>query len=150
MFGELNLICFTLYSNWRELFWTVSVNGAWSVHISLLIQTRWLVVLWVEDTYFNQKQNILMMNLFITNDMQLFAKLLWCFYQLFRLSLTEPIDFRWSIGEQVMECYMFSKPVSTSSTSWMAWGWVHFQLIFIFGWAIPWMLICKWIVHLCS
>ncbi len=79
-----------------------------------------------------------------------FTKLLWCFYQLFRLSLTEPIDFRWSIGEHVMECYMFSKPVSTSSTSWMAWGWVHFQLIFIFGWAIPWMLICKWIVHLCS
>ncbi len=24
-----------------------------------------------------------------------------------------------------------------SSTSWMAWGWVHFQLIFIFAWTIP-------------
>ncbi len=26
-----------------------------------------------------------------------------------------------------------------SNTSWMAWGWVHFQQIFIFGWTIPLM-----------
>ncbi len=26
---------------------------------------------------------------------------------------------------------------SSSSTSWMAWGWIHFQQTFIFGWTIP-------------
>ncbi len=26
---------------------------------------------------------------------------------------------------------------TNSSTSWMAWGWVHFQWILIFGWTIP-------------
>ncbi len=35
----------------------------------------------------------------------------------------------------------FSKSVpmkkKKSSTSWLAWGWEHFQLIFIFGWTIP-------------
>ncbi len=86
-----------------ELF--LLVNCAWSVHISLLIQMRWLleeVLLW---THFSQKQRFdvkmsLMMDLFLTN-MQPFASqdvnwwtggvwitcgLLLCFNQLFELS----------------------------------------------------------------
>ncbi len=32
---------------------------------------------------------------------------------------------------------IYSNEETKSSTSWMAWGWVHFQQIFIFGWNIP-------------
>ncbi len=92
-----------LFHSVLKLKGTVSVNGAWSVHISLLIQTRWLVVLWVEDTYFNQKQNILMMNLFITNDMKLFASQRYCdvFISCLdslwrnRLTLDDPLVSKW-------------------------------------------------------
>ncbi len=104
------------------------------------------VILWLEHSHFSQNQkfevkNVLIMDLFVTNT-QLFALqdvnwwtgvtcgLLWCFYQLFGLILTAPIHCRGSIAEQVMECY-----ISPHSSSFgMAWGWVHFPHIFIFGW----------------
>ncbi len=43
----------------------------------------------------------------------------------------------WTFGQKLH----FSKSAkeTNSSTSWMAWGWAHFQLIFIFGWTIPLM-----------
>ncbi len=75
------------------------------------------------------------------------------------LILMAPIHCRGSIGEQVMECYISPNLMKTqthlhlecrwvcvfirfgedtnSSTSWMAWGWVHFQLMLIFGRIVP-------------
>ncbi len=54
---------------------------------------------------------------------------LWCFYQ--TLILTAPIHFRASFAEQVMQCY--SSPNLMKKQTWIAWGWGHFQLIFIFA-----------------
>ncbi len=66
---------------------------------------------------------------------------LWCFYQLFGLSiLTAPIHCRGPTGENTIYCYISPKlfhEEKNSSPSWMAWGWAHFQQIFIFGWTIP-------------
>ncbi len=98
--------------------------------ISLLIQARQLfslqkAILWMEDSYFKQKQQFqvkkfLIMDLFLTNtklftsqDINCWTGEVWitcrlfpCFYQLFWLILTAPIHFRASTGEQVMECYI--------------------------------------------
>ncbi len=58
------------------------------------------------------------------------------------LILTAPIHCRGSTGEQVSYCYLgflhiCSDEETNSSTSWMAWRWVHFKQIFIFGRTIP-------------
>ncbi len=88
-----------------RLFWLV--NSAWSVQISLLIQTR-LLFIWRKryymDSYFNwnwfEVKNILMVYLFLTNmqlllypDVNWWTWVVWitcglllCFYQLFGLS----------------------------------------------------------------
>ncbi len=57
------------------------------------------------------------------------------------LILTAPIHFRGSIGEQVMYCnakflQTCLNKVINSCTSWMAWGWVHFQQLYSSN--------CKW------
>ncbi len=94
--------------------------------------------------------NTLMMDLFLTN-IQLFTSKDWktgvvwvicglfrCFYQLFELSFwrhpfnaEDPLVSKW--------CNTFLQISSDEGTnsSWMAWGWVHFQLIQILGWMIP-------------
>ncbi len=80
-----------------ELFWLV--NGAWSVQISLLIQTRTLFH-WRKSYYGLWTQilveNVLMLDLFQllssedvnwwTGVVWITCGLLWCFYQLFGLS----------------------------------------------------------------
>ncbi len=56
------------------------------------------------------------------------------------LILTAPIHCSGFIGEQVMECYslqIYSDEEINSSTSRMAWEWVHFQQIDIFGQTFP-------------
>ncbi len=56
---------------------------------------------------------------------------LWCFFlsAVWTLILTAPIHCRWSIGEQVMQCYIspnLFRWKTNSSTSWMAWVYVYF------------------------
>ncbi len=113
-------------------------------------------ILCLEDSYFTQTQqfevkNILIMNLFITN-MQLFSSqnvnwwagvmwitcgLLWCFFQLFELSLwRHPFSAEDPLASNVKFLQICSDE-EANSTFGMAWEWVHFQIIFIFGWTIP-------------
>ncbi len=66
----------------------------------------------------------------------------WCsFYQLFGLSFwrhpftaEDQLVSKWSNAKFLK---IISNEKINCSTSWMAWGWVHFQKIFILGWIIP-------------
>ncbi len=123
------------------------VNSAWSVHISLLIQTRLeKSILWTEDLYFSWKQRFkvknVLMNLFLANrqlftskdliDWQESCGLLWCFYQLFGLSLwrhpftaEDPLGSkRWNANSPNLFQWK-----TNSCISWMTWEWVHCQQI---------------------
>ncbi len=107
--------------------------------------------------FFGQKQwfevkNILMTDLFLTNT-QLFTSqdvnwwtgvvwitsgLLWCFYQMFGLSFwrhpftaEDPLLSKWW-NATFLQIWWRNK-----LTSWMAWGWEHFQQMFNFGWTTP-------------
>ncbi len=130
------------------------------MHITLLIQTRLFftleeAILCLEDSYFTQTQqfevkNILIMNLFITN-MQLFssqdvnwwAGVMWIIV-IFFSCLNSHYDGTHSLQRihwQVMHCNVkflqICSDEEANSTFGMAWEWVHFQRIFIFGWTIP-------------
>ncbi len=91
------------------------------------------------------KKNILMMDLFFTNThlftshdviwwtgvMWITCGLLWCFYQLFGLSFwrhpftaEDPLVSMWCKATFLQIC---SDEEINSSTSWMAWRWVHFR-----------------------
>ncbi len=48
------------------------------------------------------------------------------------LILTAPIHYRWSISESKWCSFSKSDEEIHPSTSWITWGWVHFQHIFIF------------------
>ncbi len=107
-------------------------------------------ILWIEDLQFIIA---LMMDLFLRNR-QIFASqdinwwtgvvwitygLLWCFYQLFGLSFwrhpftaEDPLVSKWCNATFLQIWWR-----NTLSASWMAWGWVQFQQIKIFGWTIP-------------
>ncbi len=65
------------------------------------------------------------------------------------LILTAPICSRGSIGDEwfnVISLQICSDEETNSSTSWMVWKWVNFQLIFLFSWTISsiYILIWKW------
>ncbi len=64
-----------------------------------------------------------------------------CFYKLFGLSFwrhpftaEHTLVSNWCNAKFLQIC---SDQETNSSTFWMAWGWVHFQQISIFGWTIP-------------
>ncbi len=66
--------------------------------------------------------------------------LLWCFYQLFGLSFWRHpftaenlLVSNWCNAKIFQICF---NEDTHSSSSWMAWGWVYFHRIFIFGWTI--------------
>ncbi len=97
VFSQIKILSHICLEHIRAgVFWLV--NGAWSVQISLLINTRPLFH-WRKSyygLYFCRKQwfevkNIVMMNLFLlvlktlTDGLE-WCGLLWCFYQLFGLS----------------------------------------------------------------
>ncbi len=54
------------------------------------------------------------------------CELLWCFYQMFGLSFwaEQVMEYNWNAFLQI--CF---HEETNLSTSWMAWGWVHFQQI---------------------
>ncbi len=104
------------------------------------------VLLWIME-YFGRKQGLKLKQYndgFLTN-MQLFTSqdvnwwtgvvwitcgLLWCFYQLFGLSFwrhpftaEDPLVSKWCNATFLEIC---SDETTNSSTSWMAWQWVHF------------------------
>ncbi len=101
--------------------------------------------------FWPEVKNVLMMDLFLTN-MQFSTShdvnwwtgvvwitcgLLWCFYQLFGLSFwrhpftaEHPLVSKWCNATFLQIC---SDEETNSSPSWMTWGWVNFQQIFIFG-----------------
>ncbi len=67
--------------------------------------------------------------------------LLGCFYQLFGHSFwrhpftaEHPLLNKWCNATVLQICF---NEETKLSTSWMIWGWVHFQSTFIFGWTIP-------------
>ncbi len=65
--------------------------------------------------------------------------------------LTAPIHCRGSIGEQWCNAKFLqicSNELTNSSTSWMAWGRVNFQQIFISNWTIKGVIRCK--IHFTS
>ncbi len=141
-----------------ELFWLL--NGAWAVHISLLIQTKWL--------FFTEESSImdrglrsgfvsilaglnffffLLMDLFLANKIFFASQdVNWCtgvvwitvmfLSALWTLILTAPIHCRGSTGEQVMKCYISPNLMKKhSSTPWMTRG-LNFQQIVISEWTI--------------
>ncbi len=85
---------------------------------------------------------------FLTNTQHWFLKMLtdglecvdylWCFYQLFGLSIwRHPFTAEDPLVRT--SCYIFPNLFpwwNNSSTSWMAWGWAHFQHCFMFWWTI--------------
>ncbi len=110
----------------------------------------------IMDSYFGQTwwfENALMLDLFLANT-QLFSSkyinwwtgvvwitcgLLWCFHQLFGLSFwrhpftaEHPLLSKWWNDKLHQNC-----SDEETNSFWIAWGWVHFQQIFIFGWTIP-------------
>ncbi len=68
--------------------------------------------------------------------------LLWCFYQLFRVSFwrhpftaEHPLVSKWCNATFLQIC---SEEETNSSTSWMTWAWVLFSnFVFIFVWTLP-------------
>ncbi len=62
--------------------------------------------------------------------------LLWCFYQLFGLSFwRHPFTAEDTLISKWLQCkvlQIFSDEETNSSTSWMTWGWVHFQQMLFF------------------
>ncbi len=67
--------------------------------------------------------------------------LLWCFYQLFGLSFwrhpftaVDPLVSKWCNAKFLQNC---SDEETNSFIFWMAWEWIHFQQIFIFGYNMP-------------
>ncbi len=65
--------------------------------------------------------------------------LLWHFHQLFELKFwrhpftaEDPLVSKSVVGDEETN--------SSTNSSWMAWRWVHFQQIFIFGWLFLWHL----------
>ncbi len=63
------------------------------------------------------------------------------FFQLFGLlfwrhpfTAEDPLVSKWCDATFLQTC---SDEESNSSTSWIAWWWVHFQNIFSYGWTIP-------------
>ncbi len=111
-------------------------------------------LLWIMDSYFGQKWRFkVKMSLFFTN-MQLFTShdinwwMEWCgllvdYCEVFISCLDSYSDGTHSLQRihwwpsHVMLHFSKSDEETNSSTSWMAWWWVHFQQIFIFGWTIP-------------
>ncbi len=130
------------------------------MQISLLIQTRTLFTGGsVIMDYFGRKwrfevKNVLMMDIcFLQTCSFSLLKMLtdgleWCgllvdYCDVFISCLDSHSDGTHSLksihcrDSDAMLHFSKSDEETNSSTSWMAWGWVHFQHIFIFSWAIP-------------
>ncbi len=68
-----------------ELFWTIFVTDAWSVHIYLLIQIRQKfspekAILWIKDSHFSQKQQVKTvtnMQLYSSQDVNWWTGVVW-------------------------------------------------------------------------
>ncbi len=60
-------------------------------------------------------------------------RLLWCFYQSHSDGTHSLQRIHWWASDVMLN---FSDEETNSFTSWMTWGWVHFQQIFIFWWII--------------
>ncbi len=108
---------------------------------------------WITDSYFSQKwqfkvKSVLMLDLFQllssqdvnwwTGVVWITCGLLWCFYQLFGLSFwRHPFTAEDPMLSDVMLHFSKSDEETNSSTSWMAWGGVHFQHIYYsFVWTL--------------
>jgi len=118
-----------------------------STHILVLIcadlsdseqTTFFKALLWIHILV----KNILMMDLFqlfTSPDVNWWTGVVWIIVMLlsavWTLILTAPIHCRASIGETVMQCYIYLMKKQTHLHL-MIWGRVHFQHIFIFGWTI--------------
>ncbi len=119
-----------------EIFWTV-FSGVWSVHISLLIQTKQLFH-WRKQYYgynlylwFEVKNTLMMdlflinMQLFISQDINWWTGVVWIIViflsAVWTLILTAPIHCRWSIGEQ--EMLNFYKSVLMKKQTHLHLGW---------------------------
>ncbi len=131
-----------------ELFWLV--NRAWSVQISLLIQTRPLIH-WRKQCYGGSTLKCLRMDLFLTNTQLLVSRDVnwWTgvdYCAVFISCLDSYSDGTHSL--QTIHCWTsdvmlrFSKSVlikePKTSKSWVTWGWLNLQQIFIFGQTILW------------
>ncbi len=134
--------------NYFGLFWLV--NGAWPVQISLLIQTRWLSLHGgsiINGLKLNTSEwwICFLQTCSFSLHKMLIDGLEWCgvlvdFCDVFISCLDSHSDgthslqsIHWWTSDGMLH---FSKPdeETDSFTSWMAWGWLHFQHIFIFVW----------------
>ncbi len=128
------------HSNPLAYLFRTDVNGAWSVHISLLIQVRQgFFFFFLEKAMLQIEYSKLLLHKMLIDWIT--CRLMWCFYQLFELSFwrhpftaEDLLVSKWCNAKFLQIC--FDKETN-SATSWMAWGWVKFQQIFIFGWTIP-------------
>ncbi len=106
------------YFSWKQMFWSYkSLNGVFDYY---------------KHSLFLRK---------ILNDGLESSGLLWCFYQLFGLSLwrhpftvEDPLVSKWCNTKFLQIC---SSEDTNSTTFWMVWGRVILQQFFIFGWTIP-------------
>ncbi len=101
-------------------------------------------LLWIMHSYLGQKQQcndgfvsykqLLALHKMWTDGLE-WCGLLWCFYQLCGLSFwwypfTTEHPF---LSRRMLH---FSKSDEETNPSWMAWEWIQFQQMFIFGWTI--------------
>ncbi len=139
------------------------VGGFWCKKTTLDEHFHWrkrYYVLWTSILARSENLKLKRLNDEFLKNMQLFTSqdvnwwtgvmwttcgLLWCFYQLFGLSFwrhpftaEDQLVSKWCNAKFLQIC---SDEETNSSTSWMAWRWVNFQQMLIFGWTIPLMLL---------
>ncbi len=109
------------------------VNGAWSVHICLLIQVRQLFFS-EESNIKDRVLNFCFTKRWLTGVVWITCRLMWCFYQLFELSFwrhpftaEDLLVNKWC--HATLHQIGFDKETN-SATYWMAWGWVSANFIF--------------------
>ncbi len=117
------------------------------MQISLLIQNSWFfsleeAILWIMDSYFSWKQ------LVSSPDVNWWTGVLWIIVMFLSDSHSDGTH-----SLQSIHCWNTFLQIwweTNSSTSWMAWGWVNYQQISIFGWTILLVnIICNTVFFCC-
>ncbi len=133
------------------LFWLV--NGAWSVQISLLIQTRWLFHrrkhyygLFRPETTVKCLNDEIVSTLIDFWDINWWTGVVWIIEMflsaVWTLILTAPIHCRASIAETLMQRHISTNLMKKQTHLHLGWPEdEHFQQMFFFWWTIP--LICN-------
>ncbi len=80
-----------------------------------------------------QPQDVQDVEEFICSSEQIWRNLLWAVWR-HPFTAEDPLMSKWCDAKFLQ---ISSNEETNSSTSWMAWGWVHFQQILTLGWTVP-------------